>query len=163
MILVVLCLKILSISFSLEPDGRWQICTWLIFLCQSVETGGKQIKALCTVKLTVCVCVLIWCEAWLALQSARSAVFIIDLSTFHNLLVEVGPHWLQHCMLCLNLALSLAGLCVSDCDTWTRSCCIFTFRGMLTDFFSCLQHLVFWQKIAVNSQKETDLKKKFLS
>lgn len=34
---------------------------------------------------------------------------------------EVGPHWLQHCLLCLNLASSLAGLYVSDRDMWT--CC----------------------------------------
>lgn len=61
--------------------------------------------------------------AQFALHSARSAFFIIDLSTFHNLLVEVGSHWLQHCMLCLNLP--LAGLCVSDLDMWSCFCCIF--------------------------------------
>lgn len=48
---------------------------------------------------------------------------------------DVGPHWLQHCVLCLNLALSLAGLCVSDWDMWTCARCIFILYGMLTDFF----------------------------
>lgn len=52
-----------------------------------------------------------------ALRRALSAIFIIDLSTFHNLLLEVSPHWLQHCMLCLNSASALAGLCVSGWDT----------------------------------------------
>lgn len=36
-----------------------------------------------------------------------SAVFIIDLPTFHNLPLEVIPDWLLHYMLCLNSASGL--------------------------------------------------------
>lgn len=55
---------------------------------------------------------------------------------------EVGPHWLQHCMLCLNLALSLAGSCVSDWDMWTCARCIFILLRNAYGLFPCLQHLV---------------------
>lgn len=44
-------------------------------------------------------------------------LFIIDLSTFHNLPLEVSPHWLPHCMLCLKLPSGLAGLYVPGSDT----------------------------------------------
>lgn len=61
---------------------------------------------------SVCVLGASWCAPCSALY-----LFIIDLSTFHNLPLEVSPHWLLHCMLCLKLLSGLAGLYVPGSDT----------------------------------------------
>lgn len=123
-----------------------------MFLCLS-KTVGKQISSLCTVQLAICTCALI---ARFALQSTRSAFFIIDLSTFHNLLVEVGPHWLQHCVLCLNVASSLAGLCVSDCVMLNCAWCIFILNGMPADFFHVCNTLSPQDKRKLTDKERTE-------
>lgn len=108
----------LNLNLSLNLT-LWPVCQWNEgpkVLCRVQAVWGKVCRS--NVQ-PVC-------------SGALAAVFIFDLSTFQNLLLEVSPHWLQHWVLCLNCAPALAGCCVPPHDMWGCFCLLSRIKDLCT-------------------------------